>query len=490
MRRTTDLRPYQQRVATFLYEHDEALCAARMGAGKTAAALTAIGELQHDGVIRHALVLAPKRVARVVWPDEIGQWAHTAGLSYAVLDGSPARRLNLLQSAPDRNLTIIGLDLVHWLLEKLTEFYTDHAIYDLLVIDEISRLRSPNSKRATALAKYAHHWRMIWGLSGTLRPNSAQDLFMPARVVTRGKLWGRSFYQWRKLRFYPVDYHGYDWQPLPGAEERINAEIAPHIVSVSEDELPRQEPIVVLDRVELPPRARIEYDQMQERLIADVEDKSVLAVSAAVATGKLAQMANGFIYDDDDPAVTHDIHDEKREWLMELIGQATAPTLLIYEYREDLAMIQEVFDGGGIPYLGAGVSDTQTQANIRDWNDGKLPFMALHPRSGGHGLNLQFGGCDMAWIAPTWSPELWEQTIARLLRPGQRHPVIVRVCVANGTVDDMKLDRVHRKMSAQAAFEAYLGRASVMDHPATAPSSDEYARRSGVAARAPSPGGR
>ena len=64
----------------------------------------------------------------------------------------------------------------------------------------------------------------------------------------------------------------------------------------------------------------------------------------------------------------------------------------------------------------------------------------------------------MAWIAPTWNPELWEQTIARLHRSGQIAPVIVRVCLAADTVDEMKLDRVHRKMTAQEAFEAYLRR--------------------------------
>jgi len=462
MRTSTDLRPYQQRIATFLYEHNEALCVARMGSGKTAAALTAISELQHDGIIRHALVLAPKRVAYMVWPDEIAEWAHTRGLRHAVLAGSPAERQAILATAADRSITLAGLDIVQWLLEQLSTFPPEHPLFDLLVIDEVSRLRNPTGKRAAALAKNAHRWEMVWGLSGTLRPSSAQDLFMPARVVTRGKLWGRSFYQWRKQHFYPVDWHGYDWQPLPGAEERINAEIAPCIVAVGEDELPRQEPIVVLDRVALPPAARAEYNRMQQQLLAKVGDKPVLAASAAVATGKLAQMANGFLYDDNDPTVTHAMHDEKREWLRDLIEQAVAPMLLIYEYREDLAMIRSLL-GDDVPYLGAGVSDVKAQQNIHDWNDGWIRFMALHPASGGHGLNLQFGGCDMAWIAPTWSPELWEQTIARLLRPGQQHPVVVRVCVANDTVDELKLNRVHAKMSAQAAFEAYLGRACVTE---------------------------
>src|SRR6186713_385710 len=135
VRGPSDLRPYQQRIATFLYEKDEALCVLRMGGGKTIAALTAIADLLDQGEIRHALIIAPKRVARVVWPDEIEEWAHTASLSYAVLEGGPQQRQKLLRHAPDRDLTIIGLDVVQWLLEELTAYHTDHVLYDLLVID-------------------------------------------------------------------------------------------------------------------------------------------------------------------------------------------------------------------------------------------------------------------------------------------------------------------------------------------------------------------
>ena len=454
MRPQSDLRPYQQRIASHLYEHDEALCVLRPGGGKTAAALTAIVELLRDRVIRHALIIAPKRVARVVWPDEIAQWAHTAGLTYAVLDGSPEQRLDQLRSVPRRDLTIIGLDIVPWLVDALEKYPVDSRIFDLLVIDEVSRLRNPTGVRAKALAMHAHRWKMIWGLSGTLRPSGAEDLFMPVRVVTRGKLWGRSFYQWRKEHFYPVDYMGYNWKPLPGAEDKLNAAIAPLTVTVAEGEMPRVEPIVVLDRIELADEARIEYDRMEERLLAEVDDDTVLAASAAVATGKLAQMANGFIYDEDGQA--HALHAGKFNWLTDLIEEATGPTLLIYEFREDLRVLRNLLPG--LPYLGAGVSDKQSAENIRAWNAGELPFMGLHPASGGHGLNLQFGGADMAWIGPTWSPELWEQTIARIARPGQTRPVVVRVCVASRTVDELKLDRVHRKRSAQEAFAAYLRR--------------------------------
>ena len=464
MRAKKDLRPYQERIATHLYEHDEAMCVLRPGGGKTVSALTAIAELIRDGAIRHALVVAPKRVARVVWPDEIEAWKHITHLKYQILAGDPLMRAADLKLCFHRDLAMIGLDVLPWMLDQLENrdvFRPDHPIFDLLVIDEISKLRDPTGQRVKALARHISRWKMVWGMSGTLRPNSALDLFMPARIVTRGKLWGRSFYQWRKERFYPTDFKGYDWTPLPGTEEKLNAELAPLTVMVPEDEIPKVTPTIVLDKIELPPKARHKYDQMQRILMAEVDDDEIVAGSAAIATGKLAQMANGFVYPVVGSTKATSVHEEKREWLRDLIENATDNTLLVYEFQADLEMLKfEIFchTGEHLRWLGAGVSDKQSDANIADWNAGKLKFMGLHPASGGHGLNLQHGGAEMAWVSPTWSPELWEQTIARIARSGQTRPVIVRVCTAAGTVDEMKLDRVHHKMSAQAAFEAWMQR--------------------------------
>lgn len=456
MRQSTELRPYQQRIVTHLYEHDAALCVLRPGGGKTIAALTAFADLLRDDVIHHALILAPKRVARVVWPDEIVDWAHTSGLRYAVLDGSPAVRAADIPTIRQRELTIAGLDIVPWLLDRIGDLPPEHPIWDLLVIDEISRLRNPTGVRAKALAKHAHRWRMIWGLSGTLRPNSALDLFTPVRVVTKGALWGKSYYTWRSRHFYAFDRMGYDWRAFPGAEDTLNTELAPLTVTVSEHEMPIVTPTIVIDKVELPPAARREYDHMQQSLFADTDAARIVADSAAIATGKLAQIANGFLYEEEATGGRpHQvIHTAKREWLQDIIENSTDPTLLIYEYRADLAMLAELIPF--LPYLGAGISDATAAHHIEQWNAGNYKFMGLHPASGGHGLNLQHGGADMAWVSPTWSPEYWEQTIARLARPGQRRPVVVRVCVAEHTVDGLKLNRVYGKMSAQQAFEAWL----------------------------------
>ena len=437
------------------YEHDEALAVARPGYGKTIAALTAFQELKKDGVVRHALVIAPKRVARNVWPDEILAWAHTNRLRYQVLFGTPMQRLQQLVTAPMRDLTIVGVDVAQWLMEKLDEFAPVHPLWDLLIVDEISRFRNPTGKRAKEVAKRAHKWHMIWGLTGTLRPNGVEDMFMPARIVTRAKLWGKSFYTWRQQNMYPTDWQGYNWSPLPDREAALSAEIAPYIVTPGDATVQVPPLSIILDHVDLPSRARAAYDTMERQLFTRGYDTIIVAASAGVAAGKLAQAANGFMYDN--TRVVQALHDEKREWLQDTIENATGPLLVVYEFLEDLKMIAEVV-GRPIVYIGAGVGDKVSDDAIRAWNSGKLSLLALHPASGGHGLNLQAGGADMAWISPCWSPEYWEQTIARIHRSGQKKPVMVRVCVARDTVDELKLSRVYTKMGAQQAFEAYLRR--------------------------------
>ena len=214
------LRSYQQRLATFLYERDAAFAIAPLGAGKGAAALTALADLVRDKHCRHALVIAPKLVATTVWPQEIASWPHLRHLRAAVLEGNSERRRALLAAAAERQVTVIGVDLVPWLVGELAGFADDHPLLDALIIDETSRLKDPSGKRARALLKVAGRFRTRWGLTGTPRPNSSRDLFMPAAIITDGALWGRAFVPWEKRHFRPRDPFGREWAALPGAEER------------------------------------------------------------------------------------------------------------------------------------------------------------------------------------------------------------------------------------------------------------------------------
>jgi SNF2 family DNA or RNA helicase len=451
------LRSYQERAATFLFERDAAILVAPLGAGKGAAALTAIAELIRDGHRRHALVIAPKLVATTVWPQEVAAWAHLRHLRITVLDGNPEHRRVLLSIAAEREITVIGIDLVPWLVGELAAVPADHPLFDILVIDETSRLKDPSGKRARALLKIAGRFKTRWGLTGTPRPNSAMDLFMPAAIITNGALWGRAFIPWQKRHFRPRDPFGREWAPLPDAEDKIAADFGTLAMMVADADMPDLPPLnIVVTPVKLPDGVMAAYQTMQRKLFAAIDGRAIEAISPLVATGKCAQMANGFLYDEgnEDPVT---VHPGKIDWLRELVESLdNEPLLIAYEFLEDLRSIKRAL--GAVPALGGLTGAREASRLVTEWNAGTLPLLALHPASAGHGLNLQHGGSRMAWLSPSWSAELTEQAIARIYRPGQTRHVTIHVCVAVGTVDEMKRDRVIGKMSAQDAFRRHLER--------------------------------
>ena len=446
---------YQQRAATFFYERDAAFLVAPLGAGKGAAALTALAELIRDGHRRHALVIAPKLVAATVWPREVTLWPHLAHLRVAVLNGTPERRRELLAAAPAREVTAIGVDLVPWLVGELAGLADDHPLFDVLIIDETSRLKDPSGKRARALLKAAGRFRTRWGLTGTPRPNSSMDLFMPTAIVTDGTLWGRAFVPWQKRHFRPRDPFGREWAPLPGAEERIAADFGTVAMTVADEDMPDLPPLNVVEtHLQLPDTVMATYRRMARELFTTAEGRTIEAASPMIATGKLAQIANGFLYGEGNNDVVF-VHDLKIQWLKELVESLGGePLLIAYEFIEDLRTIRRAL--GEVPALGGATSAREALPLIAEWNEGALPLLAFHPAAAGHGLNLQYGGSRMAWLSPSWSAELTQQAIARIYRPGQARHVTIHVCVAMGTVDEMKRNRVLGKMSAQEAFRRHL----------------------------------
>src|SRR5262245_1266441 len=452
---TRILRSYQQRAATFLYERDSAFLVAPLGAGKGAAALTALAELIRDGHRRHALVIAPKLVATTVWPLEVTLWDHLRHLRVAVLNGTPEHRRELLATAHEREVTVIGIDLVQWLVGELTAFANDHPLFDLLIIDETSRLKDPTGKRARALLKIAGRFRTRWGLTGTPRPNSSMDLFMPTAIITDGALWGRGFVPWQKQHFRPRDPFGREWVALPGAEAKIASSFGTVAMTVADEDMPDLPSLNVVEtHLQLPDAVMASYRARARELLTTAEGRTIEAASPLIATGKLAQMANGFLYGagNDDAVFVHDL---KIEWLRELVESLDGePLLIAYEFIEDLRTIRRAL--GEVPVLGGPTSAAQSSQHIAAWNKGTLPLLAFHPAAAGHGLNLQYGGSRMAWLSPSWSAELTQQAIARIYRPGQTRHVTIHVCIATRTVDEMKRNRVLGKMSAQEAFRRHL----------------------------------
>lgn len=458
MRKFDDLRGYQQRTITYLYEHDKVQLVVPMGGGKTAIALTAIRELIDDGVIRKALVIAPKKVAYQVWPSEPEQWEHLFGIDVAPIVGDAHERLATLLNAHEPVLSV-GFDLVPWLVAQLKSLRDDHPIFDCLVIDESSKLKSPRGAWGKALMKVVGRFKNRWFLTGTPRPNGYIDQFRPLQLLTDGKLWGtKSFDTWRNTHFIANDHGGFDWRIRKEHEAKIIKKISSVTVTIDDAEMPDLPPLTnVWHWVELPPRAREKYDEMKRKLVADLggDTEKIIAASQGVASGKLGQITQGFIYSD---THVHDLHRAKMDVLERLVDEELGdqPALLSWHLDEDLRRIQELWPD--FAFIGSGTSDADALTYDKAWNKGLLPLLGLHPASAAHGLNLQFGGQQMILLDMPWSAEAYDQLIKRFYRPGQEGHCFVHHIMARNTIDEAKYERVEMKITEAEAFRRYLRR--------------------------------
>ncbi|MBO5495806.1 MAG: DEAD/DEAH box helicase [Oscillospiraceae bacterium] len=236
----------------------------------------------------------------------------------------------------------------------------------------------------------------------------------------------------------------YSYAPLPGAEEEIYSRIADITVSMKAlDCLDMPGLVTVPHRVEMNASERALYAEMKQNLLLTLAGEKIDAANAAVLSGKLLQMANGALYDSAGGIIP--IHNRKLEVLADLIEQSNGQSVLVtYWYRHDHGRIMEYLHN-----LGFQPRDIRTEADIDDWNAGRIRIGLLSPAGAGHGLNLQQGGHILIWFSMIWSLELYQQTVARLWRQGQKEPVSVHHIVCGGTVDEDALEALARKDTTQ-----------------------------------------
>lgn len=433
---------YQQYAIQHIETHKEAALFLDMGLGKTVIALSAIWDLAFDFFeVSKVLVVAPLRVARDTWPAEIEKWEHLKYMTYSVVVGTEEeRRQALLKKAL---VYIINRENVDWLVSKSGVPFR----FDMVVIDELSSFKSHTSKRFKSFLKVRPRIKRIVGLTGTPSGNGLMDLWAEFQLLDMGKRLGRYISHYREAFFEPDKRNQmmvFSYKPRPGAAKEIYQLIGDMTISMkSLDFLPMPKLIMNEVHVKLSPAERKVYDELRKKMALSIEGKEIDAANAAALSGKLLQMANGAVYDDDHKPIR--IHDRKLDALEDLVEAANGkPILIAYWFKHDLARMKERLS----------IREIRSSKDITDWNEGKISVAAIHPASAGHGLNLQAGGSVLIWFGLTWSLELYQQTNARLWRQGQKHTVIIEHIVTEGTIDEQVMRALQSKNKTQEALIA------------------------------------
>lgn len=431
MRTRADLRPIQRRAVERMVEQPCQLIALRMGQGKTAATLTAIADLMHDlFAIERVLVVAPLRVAELVWHAEVAKWDHLRHLMVQRVLGSARERQAALRQRAD--IYVINRENFAWLVEQCGSRWP----FDCVVIDENRGFRDRSSQSWKSLKKVRDRIARLYLLTGTPTPNGLLELWPQVSILDRGERLGRTLTAYRDRWFTPDKRNGmvvYSWKLRPGAAEEIYERVADLMLSVESD-------------VDLPERVDnvvpVVFDMERYReLERDLVSGDVVAVNAAVLAGKLAQMAGGAVYDEQG-GVEH-VHDAKLDALAEIVEQGE-PVLVLTAYRHDQARIKARFPGAVV---------FDGEASLRAWQQGRVPVLVMHPASGGHGVDgIQLGGSVIVWFGLPFSLDLYEQANARIHRSGQTKGVVVHHLVAQGTIDERIMAVLAAKGDMQQAL--------------------------------------
>lgn len=438
-----DPRPYQSRAVEFLADKPYAALWADMGLGKTVTTLSLLAELLDRLEVHHTLVVAPKRVALSVWAQEVSKWDHTQGLSVSLIIGSQAQRQQALRTRAD--IHVINFENLRWLVNELAGKWP----WDHVVVDESSKIKDTSTWRFKALWHVRPAIRRMLQLTGTPASNGLQNIWGQIYMLDKGKRLGRTEKMFQERWFYPADREGRRLVPKDGALEEITELLSDIVFSLSASDYLDLPPLVRNTiEVKLAPKLMADYRRLERELFLKLsEEQKINAANAAVVAGKCLQFANGAVWlDDEDERVWKKVHDEKLEALDEILESSGEPALVAYQYQHDLERLKR--------HLPQAVVLDQDPNTIDRWNRGEIPVLLVHPRSAGHGLNLQYGGRTVVFFSLTWSLEDYDQLIERVgpvrqLQAGHPRTVYVHHIVASGTIDDTVMERLQSKASLQ-----------------------------------------
>lgn len=437
--------PYQKKVIKFALENSYAGLFLDPGLRKTSIILAVVKILKKEKKIDKVLIVAPLRVCYLVWPAEVQKWKDFNNLTISVLHGPQKEKA--LQT--DADMYVINPEGLEWLFSH-KDFKKKK--FNMLVLDESTKFKSTNTQRFKRLRRVLPRFKRRYILTGTPFPNSYMDLFGQIYVLDLGESLGKFITHFRNKYFYPTGYGGYTWELQPGADKLIQDKIKDFTVRLEADDyidLPKL--IVNPVQVILPPDAQSIYEEMEDDLIASIKKKEVVASTAAVASGKCSQIANGGVYDEDSNTIH--VHDAKVQAVQDIISELNgAPALVAYEFGHDLERLLRHF-GKNTPVLGKGVSPKRSAEIERDWNRGKIPILLCNPASVGHGLNMQESGNHIIFHSIPWNYENYYQFIRRIRRSGAKHKsVFVHHIIAKNTIDEVKIMGLNRKFRNQKDF--------------------------------------
>jgi|694.fasta_scaffold00210_83 SNF2 family DNA or RNA helicase len=443
--------PHQLDEADWITQRLWAYLNGDMGTGKTGACLIAMRACQR------VLVCCPIAVGPA-WVKQVGLW-DSGRETCLVVDGSSKARAKAVEKVAARDnrfVVVTNYDAV-WRGELGKQI--EAVQWDAIVLDESHLVKSPSGKRSRWLAKLAarHKNAKRICLSGTPCPNSPLDWWAQFRFLNPEILGGSyTAFRSRIANTHPrhpawvIDFK-------PEAIQALSKRLDPHVYRVTADQVLTLPDAIHTDIVvSLPADARKYYEAIEDEMVATLDTgETVTAANKLVVIGKLQQATSGFAVTSEGQLVPVSSKNPKREALREWLEclPANEPVVIFCKFISDLDACRDV-----LRELGRSSSELSgREKSLDQWQRGDTTALVVQQQAGGVGVDMT-RSCYCLYYSLSHSLGDFEQSTARIRRPGQTRPCRFYHLVAENTVDEAIYRALQEKRDVAEAVYSRLTR--------------------------------
>jgi SNF2 family DNA or RNA helicase len=432
---TTSLWRHQQAGFDFARNRSASMLAMKMGHGKSLTTLALLEEWDAERV----LILCPKSVV-AAWPEQFRRHVSTPWTICPLDSGTVADRVRVAEqvlATSTRVALIVNYDAaIQMAMMKLLKAQS----WDVLVCDESHRLKSPRGVTSRLARELARKSRKRLALTGTPMPHSPLDIWAQARLLDQTVL-GSSYVSFRNE--YAVSHPMFPSKVLRFQRlDQLERRMATFAYRSPDDAVDLPEATHVTRTFELSPSARKVYQEMEKDFTTTLAaykdgDATVTASNVLVKLIRLQQITSGHIKDDGGEIVHVD--DGKRRLLADVLEDLdpSEPVVVFCRFKADLAAVEAI----------AGDRYRELSGNRRDltaWQNGDGVVLGVQLAAGGVGIDLTRASVCV-YYSVSYSLGEYEQSLARVHRPGQQRPVLYVHLVANDSIDGKIYKALHEK---------------------------------------------
>ena len=438
---TAPLYPYQKEGVRFAVKAGKAIIADEMGLGKTVQAICCAEIYLRQQMVENVLIVCPTSL-KYQWKSEIEKWT---GRATVLIEGYATRRLELYQAAaPYKIVSYQSLANDIKSLNRLS--------VDLLIMDEVQRLKNWNTGLAQAVRRIDSHYSVL--LSGTPLENKLDELVSIVQLADPYCLSPLYRFRHEHIVTDPLTGKAIGYKNLSDIRQRLSDTLIRRTKQSVRLQLPgRTDQYLLIPMTQQQSSRHEELRTAVARLVSKWARTKFLSEEERrrmlLMLGQMRMLADSTFIIDQNLDTRHDVKvSEAMNILSDALEGSDTKVVIFSEWERMARLMAMELDARGLSYafLHGGVEDRKRNDIIEHFQNDSQCRIFLSTDTGSTGLNLQTAGILINLDLP-WNPAVLEQRIGRIYRIGQDDPIQVLNLVSKDSIEERMIDRLRFKRS-------------------------------------------